>query len=46
MCIRDSSKADLGALDAQILRLEQDETAETTGGNASSTRLHRATARG
>jgi len=41
-----SSKADLGALDAQILRLEQDETAESTGGNASSTRLHRATARG
>ncbi|HEY8881927.1 MAG TPA: hypothetical protein VIM47_00855 [Dermatophilaceae bacterium] len=41
-----SSKADLGALAAQILRLEQDETAEVTGGSASSTHLHRATARG
>lgn len=41
-----NSKTDLVALDAQILRLEQEEDADTDGGNASSTRLHRVTARG
>jgi len=41
-----SSKADLGALDSQILRLEQAEDAAACGGNASSTRLRRTTARG
>jgi len=41
-----SSKTDLVALDAQILRLEQAETAEVTGGSAFSTHLRRVTARG
>lgn len=40
------SKSDLVALDAQILRLEQDETADATGGTGTSTRLRRVTARG
>ncbi len=40
------SKTDLGALDAQILRLEQDENADLTGGSTTSTRLRRITARG
>jgi hypothetical protein len=41
-----SSKTDLTALDAQILRLEQDETADVTGGTSTSTHLRRVTARG
>ena len=41
-----SSKTDLVALDAQILRLEQAETADVTGGSAFSTHLRRVTARG
>jgi len=41
-----SSKTDLVALDAQILRLEQDETADVTGGTSTSTHLRRVTARG
>jgi hypothetical protein len=41
-----SSKTDLVALGAQILRLEQDETAEVTGGTSTSTHLRRVTARG
>jgi hypothetical protein len=41
-----TAKTDLVALAAQILRLEQAETAETSGGNASSGRLRRTTARG
>jgi len=40
------AKTDLVALDAQILRLEQAETADVTGSTSTSTHLRRVTARG